>query len=61
MELTDEAVVAMAVAAIAEETGVKSDNLRVVSFRKVNKTSLEEYIEENDINYKKYQLGDSQL
>lgn len=58
MELTDDAVVAMAVAAIAEENGIDADNLRVVSFIKVNKTSLEEFVEENEISYKKYQLGD---
>ncbi|MBQ9472656.1 MAG: hypothetical protein IJU73_05875 [Ruminococcus sp.] len=58
MKITDEAVIAMAVAVIAEEKGVSADKLRVVSFKKAQKSSLEEYIEKNNINYKKYRLGD---
>lgn len=58
MKITDEAVIAMAVAAIAEEKGVSADKLRVVSFKKAQRSSLEEYIEKNNINYKKYRLGD---
>jgi hypothetical protein len=58
MKITDEAVIAMAVVAIAEEKGVSADKLRVVSFKKAQKSSLEEYIEKNNINYKKYRLGD---
>jgi tRNA(Ile)-lysidine synthase TilS/MesJ len=57
MEL--EKVLAMAVAAVAEEN--KTDVKRVVvrSFREVYKSSLEEYIEKNNITYHKYQLEDS--
>lgn len=58
MKLTDEAIVAMAIAAIAEESGADMSDIRVRSFKKVGKSQLEEYIEERGIAYKKYQLGD---
>lgn len=58
MKLNDEAIVAMAIAAIAEESGADMSNIRVRSFRKIGKSALEEYIEERGITYKKYQLGD---
>lgn len=58
MKLNDEAIVAMAIAAIAEESGADIKNIRVRSFRKIGKSALEEYIEERGITYKKYQLGD---
>ncbi len=58
MKLNDEAIVAMAIAAIAEESGADIKNIRVRSFRKIGKSALEEYIEERGIAYKKYQLGD---
>lgn len=58
MKLNDEAVVAMAIAAIAEESGADMSNIRVRSFRKIGKSELEEYIEKRGITYKKYQLGD---
>lgn len=54
MEL--EKVLAMAVAVIAEETGVEADRIIVRSFREVQKSSLEKYIEDNHISYQKYQL-----
>ena len=56
MEL--EKIVAMAVAAIAEETQEDVKNLRVVSFREIKKSSLEQYIADHGIQYKKYQLGE---
>lgn len=58
MKLNDEAIVAMAIAAIAEESGADMSNIRVRSFKKIGKSALEEYIEERGITYKKYQLGD---
>ena len=58
MELTMEQIAAMAVAAVAEETGEEMDNLRIVSFREIHKSSLEQYISDNHIQYHKYQLGE---
>lgn len=54
-----EKIVAMAVACIAEESGVEPKNVIVRSFREVEKTGLEKYIEDNHISYHKYQLEDS--
>ena len=56
MELMREMIISMAVAAIAEETKEEFKNLRVVSFREVPRNSLEQYIIEHQIQYKKYQL-----
>ena len=53
-----EQIVAMAVAAIAEETQTDASAIRVVSFREVQKNALEQYISDHQIKYKKYQLGD---
>ncbi len=58
MQLTDENIIAMAVACIAEETGIAPKRLRVISFHEIQKSSLETYIEMNHIPYKKYELGD---
>ena len=57
-ELTREEIVAMAVAAIAEETGTDARDLRVVSFREIGESSLMKYVREKNINYKKYTLED---
>jgi|GEM_PF-943601 len=57
-ELTREEIVVMAMAAIAEETGIDAKDLVVKNFREVKKSGLYTYIEDNKINYKKYQLGD---
>ena len=54
-----EKIIAMAVAEIAEENGTDIKNVVVRSFREVKKSSLEQYIEDNHINYKKYQLEDA--
>ena len=54
-----EKIIAMAVAAIAEENGTDINNVVVRSFREVKKSSLEQYIEDNHISYKKYQLEDA--
>jgi len=59
MELTKEQIVAMAVAAIAEENGTEPKHVIVRSFREVPKSGLEKYIEDNHIIYHKYQLEDA--
>ena len=56
MEL--EKVLAMAVACIAEENGTDIDHVVVRSFKEIKKTSLEQYIADNNISYHKYQLGE---
>ncbi len=58
MDITEEEIIAMAVAAIAEEEREEVSRLRVVSFREVRKSSLEQYIADHGIEYKKYQLGE---
>nr|WP_296832361.1 hypothetical protein [uncultured Marvinbryantia sp.] len=56
-----ERALAMAVAVVAEETGVDAKKVTVVSFKEVQKSSLEKYIENNQIIYHKYQLEDSRV
>lgn len=59
MEMTNDRIVAMAVAAIAEELQQDISHIRVVSFREITKKSvLKQYLEANGIEYKKYQIGD---
>ncbi len=53
-----EKVLAMAVAAVAEESGVDPKRVVVHSFHEIQKSSLEQYIEDNQITYHKYQLGE---
>ena len=53
-----EKVLVMAVAAIAEENGTDPKHVIVRSFKEIQKSSLEQYIEDNHISYHKYQLGD---
>ena len=53
-----EQIVAIAVACAAEEMKADVSAIRVVSFREIKKTSLEQYIADHQIEYKKYQLGD---
>ena len=57
MEL--EKVLAMAVAVVAEENGIYPEQVTVRSFKEIQKSSLEKYIEDNNIDYHKYQLEDS--
>ena len=57
-ELSREQIVAMAAACIADELGTEVKNLRISSFHEVHKTGLAKYIEDNKINYVKYQLGE---
>ncbi len=58
MELNQEQIVAMAVASIAEEEATRIEAIKVVSFREIHKSSLEQFISDHNIQYKKYQLGD---
>ena len=55
-DLEEEKILAMAVACIAEETGTDAGRIIVRSFREVQKSSLQLYIENHDIPYQKYQL-----
>lgn len=57
MEL--EKVMLMAVATVAEEARVDAKKMTVLSFKELQKSSLEKYIEDNQIKYHKYQLEDS--
>ena len=59
-QILDEEVIAMAIAAIAEEEGTDISRVRVVSFRELKKSSLQQYIAEHHIQYHKYQLGEEQ-
>lgn len=54
-----EKALVMAVAAVAEENGVAPGRVLVRSFREVKKSSLEQFISDNNIQYHKYQLEDS--
>ncbi len=56
--MEEDMIIAMAVAAIAEETKQDIKNIRVKSFKEVGKSPLERYIEEKGLRYRKYQLGD---
>ncbi len=53
-----ETIMAMAIAAVAEELNIEFHRIKVLSFKEVEKSSLEKYIEENQISFKKYRLGD---
>jgi uncharacterized OsmC-like protein len=59
--LKDDEMVAMAVVAIAEEMKIDIRKIKVKSFYEVQKSNLEKYIEENNIYYSKYKLGDMTL
>ena len=54
-----EKVLAMAVAAVAEMNGTEAKRVIVRSFREIKKSSLEQYIADNNITYHKYQLEDA--
>ena len=49
-------ILAMAVAAVAEENRIEPKHVVVRSFKEIQKSSLEKYIEDNRIAYQKYQL-----
>ena len=55
-----EQIIAMAVAAVAEELKTKTKRIRVLSFKEIEKSNLEKYIEEKSLQYHKYQLGDAE-
>ena len=57
--ISREEIIAMAVAAIAEEWETDTSSLRVVSFREIPRSSLEQYIADHGIQYRKYRLGES--
>ncbi len=57
--MENEKIIAMAVAAIAEENCVETKKVVVRSFKEIKKSSLEQFIEDNNIDYHKYQLEDS--
>lgn len=56
-ELSKDQIVAMAAACVASEIGTDVRNIRIRNFHEVHKTGLAKYIEENRLNYVKYQLG----
>ena len=51
-----ERIIAMVVAAVAEELKTEIKRIRVLSFKEVQKSSLERYIEEKSIHFEKYQM-----
>ena len=51
-----EKIIAMAVAAIAEERKIEPKHVRVISFKEIQQSSLEKYITDQKISYQKYQL-----
>lgn len=53
-----ETVLAMAVAAIAEESNNDISHITVKCIKEVKKSDLEQYITDNKITYHKYQLGE---
>ena len=59
MKLDMETILAMAVAAVAEENGVQPKQVTVRSFKEIEKSSLEKYIEEKGISYQKYTLEET--
>ena len=54
-----EKVLAMAVAAVAEMNGIEPKRVIVRSFKEIQKSSLEKYIEDHNISWRKYQLEDA--
>ena len=56
-----EKILAIAVAAIAEENGIAPKRVIVRSFREIRKSSLEQFIEDNHLVYHKYRLEDSKV
>lgn len=58
MDDSMEKIVAMAVAAVAEDMRTDVTRIRVVSWKEIQKSPLAQYISDHGIDYKKYQLGD---
>ena len=59
--LSNEQIIAMAVAAIAEMTGSDVKDLRVVSFKEIGVSPLQKYLSENKVSFKKYTLEDEAI
>lgn len=55
-----EKIVAMAVAAVAEETGSDPKQVVIRSFHEIQKSSLEKYVVDHQIPYRKYRLEESE-
>ena len=53
-------LVAMAVAAVAEDMRTDAKRIRVVSFREIFPGPLENYLAERKISFKRYELMDEQ-
>lgn len=51
-------LVAMAVAAVAEDMRTDAKRIRVVSFREIFPAPLENYLAERKISFKRYELKD---
>ena len=56
--LSTEQIAAMAAAAIAEETHTDPKAVRILSFKEIQKSSLKQYIEDHQLSYQKFTLGD---
>lgn len=54
--LDKEVIVAMAVAVAAEDMNTAPEQIRVISFRKIQESSLQQYLTDNKIQHTKYQL-----
>lgn len=54
-----EKILAMAVAAVAEMNGIEPKRVIIRSFKEIQKSSLEKYIEDHNISWRKYQLEDA--
>lgn len=53
-----EELIAMAVAAVAEELKTDVTRIRVLSFREVAPTPLTQYLEDHHLAFRKYELKD---
>lgn len=51
-----ETIIAMAIAVIAENSGIEPKHVAIRSYKEIHKSSLQQYIEDNHIEYHKYQL-----
>ncbi len=49
-------IIAMAIAAVAEELKTEIKRIHVLYFKEIEKSSLEKYLEEKSIHFEKYQL-----
>lgn len=56
--MNEEKVIAMAIAAICEETQLDASVIKVLSFKKCEQSNLQNYLKNNGLNYKKFELED---